>query len=280
MTTVYDITHGSGGLWEVHLWDGGFELNLQSGVDRIWIERISGLHALPDKDDPRSPRVGRIGENSYPSSPDGKTVTYEGELQASTLPLLRRMRTEFVAAFSPDESNDGERTMELFPQADAYHVSPTAFFTAKVLGLEVGPEEQTSNHRYVRRFVLSLRLSDPRIYYEGLGVDVTHATAAVVTNVGDAPVEPYVNVVVASPGTVTISDGTYTLSFLNVPAGTLLVSFGDRTARVGSTPVELDVPNSDWWDSHVRGIPARSTKTITQTGGTSVRVTFTPATWA
>lgn len=272
MTTVYDITHGAGGLWEVFLWDDLFELNTQAGRDRIRIDRITGLHSLPDTTDPRAVRVGRIGENTYPSSFAGKTVVIEGEIVASSVALLRAMRTEFVAAFADTIS---EHTMGLVPQASAYHVSPTAYFTCKVLALEVGPEEQISN-QYTRPFVLSLRLADPRIYYPALGVDVTGDPAAF-TNAGDAPVDPVLRVAGAS-GDVAVSDGTHTLTFRNCPSGTLDIDFVARTAKVGAAHVELVVSASDWWDSHVPGIPP-GPGSISQIGGTSVRVMFDPATW-
>jgi hypothetical protein len=276
MTTIYDISHGIGGLWEVHLWNDLFQLNTQDGPDRILVTEIDNLHATAEHDDPRSKKVGRIGETPSPTSPGGKTVTYIGEVQASTLALLRLSRTEFVAAFADPRV---EKTMQLVPQGASYHVSPTPFFSARPLanGLVVGPERQESE-QWKRSFQLGLRLSDPRVYYPSLDVDVT-GSPAVVTNPGDAPVEPYL-ILAGASGTVHITDGTHALQFINVPSGSLLVNFADHSARVGSTPVELDVANSTWWDSHIDGIGPKATVSIAQTGASSVRVTFTPATWA
>lgn len=273
MPDQYDITHGAGGLWEVHEWNSDFMLCTTAGRDRIQVDRITGLHSLPDRDDTGTPKMGRIGENFFPTSPLGKTVTYEGSIRASSLKLLRVARTEMLAAFSDTYSYG---TMDIIPQLQTYDTSPLARYYAKVLALDVGPEEITEQD-WTRPFVLSLRLIDPRIYFIGLQVNVSGSPAAV-TNTGNAPVDPVLHVTVSSPGTVSVSDGTHTLQFLNVPAGTLDIDFGARTAAVGGTAVELDVPNSDWWDSNVPGI-SPGAHSISQTGGTAVRVVFVPAVW-
>lgn len=269
MTDLFDISHGAGGLWEVHRWNDSLSMNVQDVADQIRINRITGLTALPDHEDPRDRKTGRIGESPRPASFAGKTVVYEGELRAATVPLLRQQRTALLAAFA-NLAHDGY--MELIP--DAVAGGPTAVFFARVLQLDP-PEEQTS--RYFRRdFTLALRLGDPRIYYPSLAVDET-ASPATVTNPGSAPSDPILTVAGAS-GTVTVSNGASTLKFRNCPSGSLVIDFGARSAKVGSTPVELVVADSDWWDSHVAGIPP-GVSTISQTGGSSVRVQFTPATW-
>lgn len=279
MTDLFTIAHGAGGLWEVHKWNNSLELNteLTAGEDRYWVRTINGLHSLPDRADSTSPKVGRIGENLFPTSPLGKTVTYNGEIQASSTVTMRAMRTAMLAAFA-DTTTYG--TMDLISQYEpvypAVDNSPTARFYARVLQLEIA-EEQTSS-RFTREFLLGLRLIDPRIYFLGLAFDQTSIYPLSCPNPGSAPVDPVIHIAGAS-GTVTVSDGTHILTFQNCPSGTLDIDFLQRTAKVGADNVELVVSDSDWWDSHVPGIAGGATVTITQTGGTSVRVTFVPAVW-
>lgn len=156
----------------------------------------------------------------------------------------------------------------------------TGTFTARALALTMDEVQATTLWR--RPFALSLRLPDPRVYFPSLAVDVTHATAAAVTNSGTAPADPVITIESVSAGTVSITDGTRDLVFTVAPAeagGDLIVDFAARTAKVGTAHVELVVADSDWWDSFVDGIAPGATVTVTQAGGTSVQVQFTPATW-
>jgi hypothetical protein len=271
MTDLYDITHGAGGLWEVHRWTsaGGlvFDLNVQDVTEGAFVDQITGLHALPDHEDPRTKRVGRTGENRAPRSFGGKTVVYTGEIRGATLPLMRLTRTQMRAAFADLRLG----TMELLVHADVG--GPTGTFTADVLELDP-PEVQSSNY-YRRSFTLGMRLSDPRIYFPSLAVAVTDAA---VTNVGTAPADPVITIAGVS-GAVTVTDGTHTLALLAAPAGTLILDFAARTAKVGTDHVEIDVAASNWWGANVDGIAPGATVTVTQTGGTSAQVQFTPAVW-
>ncbi|MGZ6587110.1 MAG: hypothetical protein ACXVHX_22705 [Solirubrobacteraceae bacterium] len=270
---TFGIDDGAGGLWEYHQWNGGIILNGAAGADpRYFVERIRGLHALPERSDPRNPRVARVGENAYPTNSLGKTVTYEGEILASTVAVLRNARTLMLADFSDTVS---EGYMDLLPQTS--DDSPVGRFYAKVLSLDIDDDVTNDGSLFRRAYSLALRLGDPRIYYPALAVDVSGNPASV-TNSGSAPVDPTVTVSGAS-GDVTISDGTHVLTFANVPSGSLVVNFANRTAKVGTTHAELVVASSDWWDRFTDGISAGATVSIAQTGGTGVRVQFTPATW-
>lgn len=274
MADLFDITHGPGGLWEVHKWNNDLELNteIEAGEGNYLINKITGLNALADIVDNSTKRVGRPGENFNPSSPGGKTVTYDGEIRELDVPSMRLSRTSLIAAFS---NTRAEGYMDLIPQVPVGDNSPTARFFGKVLQLD--PPEEISSYEFKRNFLLGLRLTDPRIYFPSLAVDET-GNPAVVTNPGNAEVEPLITVAGAS-GDVTITDGTRTLTFRNCPAGSLAIDFAKHIAKVGSTPVELVTPSSDWWDSHVPGIDGGATVSIAQTGGTGVRVQFTPAVW-
>lgn len=274
MPDLFTIAHGAGGLWEVHKWNDDLELNTEEGDGRYWLTSINpGFGSLPDRPERTTPKVGRIGENIRDASPGGITRVYKGGFRADSTPELREMRTVLAAAFAPTR---GYGTMDLIPQVPEGDTSPIARFYAVVLSLEI-PEEITSGE-FEREFTLALRQIDPRVYYLGLAVDETSIYPLAVTNPGDAPVDPLIHIAGAS-GDVEVTDGTHTLTFQNCPSGTLDIDFLARTAKVGSDNVELVVSDSDWWDDHVDGIAGGATVTITQTGGTSVRVVFVPATW-
>jgi hypothetical protein len=167
--------------------------------------------------------------------------------------------------------------MDIIPQVPGGDSSPTGRYFARLVSLVI-PNEIISEGGLRRRFTLTLEMSDPRFYFPALAVDATSIYPLSVTNPGSAPVEPVITVAAAA-GTVTVSDGTHTLTFRNCPSGSLVIDFRNHSAKVGSTPVELVAASSTWWDSHVDGIAGGATVTITQTGGTGVRVQFTPASW-
>jgi hypothetical protein len=273
MPDLFDISHGAGGIWELHKWNGSLELNteIEDGDGYLLSSIDPGFGALAEIPNRTNSKVGRPGENFNPASPGGITRVYKGEIRGANTPSLRHLRTALIAAFG-DTTTYG--TMDLIPFVGIGDNSPTARFYAVVLSLDP-PEEITSN-RFDRDFTLVLRQVDPRIYYLELAVDET-GNPATFTNPGSAPSDPVLHVAGAS-GTVVVSDGTRTLTFRNCPSGTLDIDFGARTAKVGAAPVELVTPSSDWWDSHVPGIPPGA-GSISQTGGSSVRVTFIPATW-
>jgi len=207
----------------------------------------------------------------------GKTIVYSGLLLGATAISLRTLRTNMLSAFA---AVTAERTMSIAPHASVG--GPAWTFNARCTGLDI-PEHQTVGWSalptpYQRDYTLTLRCSDGRIYSVANAVSVTHATAAAVTNSGTAPADPVVTVAGAS-GTVTLTDGTHTLTFANTPSGSLVVDFAARTAKVGSTPVKLVVASSDWWDSFVDGIAPGASVSVTQTGGSSVNVAFTPSVW-
>lgn len=278
MPDLFTIEHGAGGLWHRHQWNEDVTLNIQDPVDeddvrvreQIVVNKITGLHSLGQRQDANSQRMGRIGDNHRRTSQRGKPVVYDCTLIAGSVLSGHVLRSATIAGFA---YNDGFGYMDLLPHDDAG--GPTGRFYAQVMQLD--PPEEITSRRFERDFLLGLQLPDPRIYFPELAVDVTGNPAAV-DNTGTAPVDPVITVAGAS-GDVEITDGTHTLTFRNVPSGSLVIDFAARTAKVGATHCELVVADSDWWDSFVYGIEPGS-HSIAQTGGTGVEVEFTPAVWA
>lgn len=272
MTDLFDIDSGVLGLEAIWTWSGGVVLNDQAAKPEWFvIQRITGLFDGPDHEAPADKRVGRIGENFRAASAGGKTIVIEGEARSLTIDGLRSMSRALRAGFAPSAA---EGVMAIAPHAAVG--GPTGGINCRPIALQMDEAQATSYWR--RPFILSLRASDPRVYFPSLGVDVTNSTAAVVTNTGSAPADPLVTIAGAS-GDVTLSDGTNVLTFTDVPSGSLIIDFAKRTAKVGSAHAPLVVASSDWWDNFVDGIAAGATVTVTQTGGSGVRVQFLPAAW-
>lgn len=268
--------HGAGGLWEVYRWTsaGGVvvELNVQDDAVGARVDQLPRLNGSPDREDPRDKVPGQHGEYDYDRSLGGKTNTLSGALFGPSLEDMRLFRTSMAAAFA--DTRPG--TMEIIPHASTG--GPTGVYTARVIDYDV-PEVQTS-HRFDREYTLIQRLSDPRIYFPSLAVDESDSTAVEVTNTGHAEARPIITVAGVS-GDVSITDGASTLVFKNAPAGDIVIDFNIDVLEgmVDGDPVELDVAASDWWNDFVDGIAGNATVTISQTGGTSIRVQFTPAVW-
>lgn len=264
----YTIAHGVLGLEGIHTLAG---VALSPPLYRL--KELPGLHDLADREDPRTKKVGRPGENDYDASEGGKTVGYVGDLDAGDPATLLASGQALRAALARGLITITVVPNPLDPFADV--ASPTWQYTAKTLSAII--PDTWAKLRFTREFTLMLRMSDPRFYVPAAAVDVT-GDPAVVTNLGDAPADPVITIAGAS-GDVTVTDGTHTLTFRNCPSGSLVLDFAEHTAMVGSAHVELVPADSDWWDSFVDGIEGGAAVTIAQTGGSSVRVQFTPGSW-
>lgn len=272
--SAFEIEDGVLGLEAIWTWEtNGLVINDQAAAPEwIILTANTGLLDGPDGEAPADKRSGRIGETPHAASAGGKTVVLEGEVRSMTLKGLRAMSAELRAAFAPSPV---EATMTIAPHPTID--GPSGVFSARPLlpGVTMRDEQTTSYYR--RSFQVNLRLSDPRVYFPSLTVDETD-TAATVTNLGSAPVDPAIKVTDAS-GDVTVTDGTRTLTFADVPSGDLVIDFAARSATVDGDPVRLVVASSDWWNANTDGIAGGATVTVSQTGGTGVQVLFTPASW-
>lgn len=126
---------------------------------RYWLTKpIGGLHAGPDYEISAERRKSRVGEIHRHSSPGGKTLTYEGEIEASTYTALEAGRTEFLRAFHVGVSGG----MVIVPGSG--HPGPSYSCEGTVIAREA-PDQLLSHTPYRGPFTLGIRLEDPR-YFE------------------------------------------------------------------------------------------------------------------
>lgn len=272
------------GLNGVHTWNGDVALN-----DTVWphvrLSRIPGLHALPELEDQRDNPVGMMGELPRRSLSRGKTVVYEGTLEARSQAELDDFRSSLMQAFMVRDSR-----MVIAPKSGA---GVNYFFDARVTALDI-PEEypdvstlRSQTLGFQRAFTLGLRLSDPRFYeiavqgpfqtavvvaQGGLALpwvfpvaipDPGSASGAVnIVNGGTAPTPPLVEMwgPALNPGLVsdTVNEGLRLA--LSLAAGQFVqVDFRNRTLLLnGNEDVsgQIDRDRSTWWDQDTVDNPA------------------------
>jgi hypothetical protein len=283
------IAEGVLGLEGIHT-ANSFALNDLSTYPQAKLRRILGLHSK-ELDDASMPASGRVGEISLPSLQRGKTVTYEGELRATSLPSLRTIANDMRGAFQQDDTY----TFVVAPPVARGGASH--FFGARVLQLTLDDEQTrgpSSHQRYSRAFVLAVRQYDPRYYVSAQVSDTgnTPGSTATVVNDGTAPSEPTFNF----PGDpaldqVEVRNQTtgrellFTgLTGLVDTGETFRIDFGRREVYNVQTGDDLsgrmDVAGSDWWDEGEPGIiPGTNVIWGGGTGTVSWDVAFYPANW-
>ncbi len=283
------VADGILGKEAVHIWTpysgAALALNNLEATPRYKFDDITGLHDLPDADNFRSNRIAAIGELTHPSGVRGKTVVYEGVIQARNSQEMRAMSNAMRLAFS-ERSLEG--TMTAVPHASygtEYHA-----YTARVESLKIDDKDVVVNDGhprsvYQRGFVLALRQSDPRYYLPAHSVNEDSDAGSVnVTNIGTAHVDPIITIGGAFGVTAIGRQGGPVL-VVNLTTGDveeLVFDFWARTITVndGETDVsaQIDVMSSNWWDAHVQGIPPGNSL-VSHVGGTFLTVEFTPASW-
>lgn len=273
---------------EQHLAANTLVMNDLDAWPRYKMDKITGLYTRADREVTSDPRKGGPGEVHYRGNPRGRTIVYEGRVQARTLPELRHGVADLRTAF--DDLQDDHKWMEHVPHPDRGGVGFQ--YLARVLSCDVDDEQERGANAvptpWQRPFVLSMRQVDPRYYlttevhYSGAG----GATVAV-TNDGRAASEPRFVLTGVGTGPVLsrakLGGGTHTLDFsgsggIPGPVTTLTVDFFNRTA-VGNDGVDYAkciTFASTWWDDFIEGILA-GTWNVTVTGCTSWDLYFRPA---
>jgi hypothetical protein len=302
------IADGALGLEGIHTWtppqgivSGGiptFVLNNRATLTALLtsegyaakVKSITGLHSLPDLIDEREAALGRIGEVVYDAEDSGKTVVYSGTIYGSTLQKLRQGSNEMRRTFQAKSreagavhllAQVGEGMMTITPHASYGSVNHVFFGRAQ--SLEMG-DEQTAGPSatygpFLRPFVLTIRLADPRVYEQTQHsfLAQTPGSSIFVTNSGSAPTDPIFKIIGNSTtlNSVVLARGTdYVLAFASTWAGVfdaLWVDFKARRAWRESDGADLtgtlSVSQSNWWDPGVHGLDP-GPNDIGVTGGT------------
>lgn len=304
---------GIPGLEGRHEWNGAVVLNDRSVWPRYKLNRITGLHSLGDPEDRRENAVGRVGELPRRSRRRGKTIVYEGQVQARSLADLRLASAELRAAFADQEAEYQMLVTHAPEYSDASY-----FFWARALQCEI-PDVQGSpfgaSMGFERDFAIGVRVSDPR-HYDAEGQDGTtlaisvgggivppvtppftpalptsSSGAGLVENTGTAPTDPTVDIYgpVSEPVLMNL---TYSLELaftgLTLLAGEFVrVDFRRRTVLLNGVSDyrgKVDLAASDWWAPGAPGLPPGG-QTIALTSDAAIadpahaEISFYPAYW-
>jgi hypothetical protein len=279
------ISEGPLGIEAEHHFNG-LILNRTALFPRYYIKKITNFHSLPEVEDVFTATRGRVGRTPFPVQNQGKTIVYEGLIQALTRESLRGARSAMVAAFA-----DRWRARELRsvpdPALAAGGTAADGWFTyGRATDLTIDDEQafaaDASPSGWQRAFVLALHLYNPRWYLYDGSVEATGDSAVAIDNLGNAPTDPFITVPgVAGTVTVKRNSDDAQLRFDDLPAGALQLNFHLRTATVDGADVSarLNAAQSDWWDEGVTGLNPGA-DTVSRSGsGTSLTVVYFPASW-
>lgn len=122
------------------------------------VKKITGLSGSGDSDDRRDNRIGAQGEIPRRSFRRGKTITYEGQVEAMTRAGLRQAEADMRAAFD-DQAFDGLMVVTPHPLYDAS--GDYRYFNARALTCDIDDAATFSPHRVTQGhqspFVVALR---------------------------------------------------------------------------------------------------------------------------
>ena len=290
----FGIEHGVLGLEGIHRLNNRFDMNLQGVYPRVKIDRITGLHSLPDADDFRENNYGRAGEIEYQSLYRGRTVVYEGRCQAMDLLGLRWITRTFREAGSFGHLHHGNITV--YPPAA---IGGVVFeYEPRILSLEIDDEWTRSLHAvpspYQREFILTVRSGDPRYFV--VGQDVIYGPAAdgawvAVNNPGNAVANPVFLINGPTAGTLTIERavGNFLarkMVYRDMDLGSgdqAILNFKDRTFRLASDNSDLDYlrvfDDSNWWNPGAAGLNIGVSQVRVSGGSGTWQISFPPASW-
>lgn len=135
--------------------------------DPVWprfkLRRITGLRSQGTAEDNKSAKVGAIGENPERSERRGKSVVYEGTIEARTLKELREAEDTLMEAFA-DITLIGRMDVSWHELNDEFKDEVPKFYEAKCLTADVPGSQDTKGWK--RLFVVGLWLYDPRYFDE------------------------------------------------------------------------------------------------------------------
>lgn len=287
----FAATEGVLGLEANHRLANRVDLNTQTGFPRCELDRITGLHSLPDADDNREATYAMTGERVYPSLNRGKTVTYEGRILARDLHGLRWMGTQLRYAATVGRLTETSIVVTPHPAiGGAVHR-----YDARILALDID-DDQTRGvgsmpTAYQREFVLSVRQSDPRYYLVGQDVTANAVESDVVevNNVGNFDALPVF--IVNGPVPTDLFFQRYdnfverALVYEDVGLATgqqLKLDFNNRTLTRVSDGESFEHKRafdlSNWWDTTAAALNPGITH-VSVSGAPTWSITFSPANW-
>lgn len=288
------IADGPLGLEAIHVLHGRWAnvyLNDLAAYPRFELDRISGLHSLPEAEDQRYSPVGVPGEIPLPSQVRGKTLTYEGRIVAHNAQEMRQ-QAAFLRNMAAERSV--EVRIDITPHPAYGDIQ--WWFGARTTAYDSDEEiKETSLSAYPsphqRDFTWSVRMSDARFYVIGHDVVVNGASGDVRSiNPGTlSPTEP-VFVINGPTGTDLVFErydnfDARKLLFKNVglAAGQQLrLDFRARTLTRVSDGVDflptMNLTESNWWDEDTFGLYPGPTQ-VRCAGGNNWTCTASPASW-
>jgi hypothetical protein len=183
----------------------GLRLNDLTGVfPRYRLDDLPGFYSKAESDNNNELAQGFMGEVPLNSYKRGKTFTYNGRIQAYSLPSLRAAERAMRSTFSDDNSIS---PIDIAPPTGRGGVS--WMVNVRVLTCDIDEEVITSlNHviPFQLKFSISVRMMDPRVYSGAVqsftGLDDGEAVSCV--NDGFALAAPLIKVFapITSPLTV------------------------------------------------------------------------------
>jgi hypothetical protein len=220
---------------------------------------IAGWGNPPPGDDRRTVPVGRVlAERQLRSGRHGKTLTYQGVVEARTDLELRNVTGALSRAFG--DPNMGEGRMLVEP----WDGRPSVEYYARVTGYDC-PEATPSRSALGRAsrgaergFTLQVHLSRGRMFSttQSLVSAVANQTDLALTVGGNAPTEPIFTLQngIAATDDLMELQGFLRLGFLLLPdANGLQINFATRTIRNAAGTVErrgyLDRADASWWSN-------------------------------
>lgn len=176
------------GLEAIHTWDAddaAFLMNDKDNWPMVKVRKIDGLRSLAEMDAVSDAKSGKLGEFPRASVRSGRTVVYSGSVMARSLAGLRELEANMLAAFNANSEK------EMLIQPSPYYDTGSRKFSARAVDLQI-PDEQTApptalSYGYERDFILTLRLSDPRLYDPTLVTDTSSSGSAALTQLVTNP---------------------------------------------------------------------------------------------
>lgn len=177
------------GVEGIHAWtppgasEPAIELNRIKADDGspVWprypVRAIPGLKSLADPEDNRDRPPGRRGELTRLSERRGKTVVYEGAIEARSLLELVEGDAALRAAFA-EISTEGRMDVFWHPLLAAFSAVPPKFYEARALTCDI--VDVQNSKRWERLFVIGLRNGDGRYFDEESLTHVVEITKTLV----------------------------------------------------------------------------------------------------